>query len=95
MKVYDSNDEWYLEVECKGVFKTNPGCYTKLIINGDDIHRYDNVDGFSKEILEKRYAFTCPICGYQTLVPSEIIPDYIKEKADSKKLQLKYYDNIM
>ena len=95
MKVVCNKDDWTYITLCEGVFKSNPGCYEPLIINGDDIHVYKDIDGLTGELIQERYSFTCPMCGKETIVPDEIIPDYVKEKANTKKLKLVYYDKCM
>ena len=95
MKLVNGNNDWSLPVECKGIFDAYPGCHVKLIINGDDIHRYDDVDGFSLEVEQTRYSITCPICGKETIVPTELIPEYFIVKSNAKLLRKIYYTKIM
>ena len=75
MKVLDEGKKlpWSIEERCSGAKLGGGGCNSLLLVEEEDIdrHPYGNWGWY--------YSFYCPVCGVETAVDEEKIPERIRK----------------
>ena len=80
MKVLEKCEmpKWNIEKKCTGSGNGNLGCGSKLLIDEDDIFRTCREHYWGET--DYYYTFKCPICGENTDISENLIPNRIKLK---------------